>query len=184
VAWAGESGDDEDARLGWWQSDLVSQFGGIALFERLTPRSAQWSAFEAAREAARRADAARRSADADPDRLLSLYHFGFTIDEQLDDRLATLKLEEIPPQTALPALATLPREDWSAEAFAAWLKDAGAGAESKTEREPSGLRLIKPPADPLARARSYATVLAAVAPSAKTGEPYPCPHVRDGAGAR
>ena len=60
TAWAGEHSGDEP-RLGWWATDMVSEFGGHALFARLTPRTAQWAALEVAREAARRTDAAARA---------------------------------------------------------------------------------------------------------------------------
>jgi hypothetical protein len=87
TAWAGERSGDEP-RLGWWATDMVSEFGGHALFARLTPRTAQWAALEVAREAARRTDAAARAKDANPDRLRSLFSLGFAVDEQLADRLA------------------------------------------------------------------------------------------------
>ena len=37
VAWAGEKG--EDRRLGWWQTDLVSESGGNDLFKHGSFRS-------------------------------------------------------------------------------------------------------------------------------------------------
>ena len=52
VAWAGETG--EEKRLGWWRSDLVSQFGrsfGVLLRPQLN------GVLQGAREAARRKDA-------------------------------------------------------------------------------------------------------------------------------
>ena len=177
VAWAGEAGDEDEARLGWWKTDLISEFGGLALFQRIAPRTAAWVVYETARETARRIDAERRSADAKPDELHSLFHFGVALDEQLDDRLLALKHAGKPPAEALPMLAELP-EEWSPEAFTAWLKGASKGANVKTDRELSGLRLIKPPDEPLARARTYAAALASA--SAQT---YPCPHVRDAATA-
>lgn len=50
VAWAGEGG--EEPRLGWWRSDLVSEFGGHDLFQRLLPHTWEWAALQGAREAA------------------------------------------------------------------------------------------------------------------------------------
>lgn len=32
TAWAGERSGDEPPRLGWWATDMVSEFGGHALF--------------------------------------------------------------------------------------------------------------------------------------------------------
>ena len=52
VAWAGETG--EEHRLGWWRSDLVSEYGGVDLFRRLLPSTWRWAVLQGAREAARR----------------------------------------------------------------------------------------------------------------------------------
>lgn len=170
VAWAGEAADADEPRLGWWRSDMISKFGGIALFERLAPRTAIWAAYEAAREAARRVDEGKRSSDGAPDQLVSLYHLGFEIDEQLEDRLLDLKHTGEMPQLALPRLAEL-GPDWQPKAFAGWL---ASGAAPKTLQEPAGLRLVgAAPADPVARVRAFAAVLASLP------ERYPCPHVRD-----
>jgi hypothetical protein len=40
VGWAGEAG--ENPRLGWWNTDLASEFGGEDLFRRLLPNSWRW----------------------------------------------------------------------------------------------------------------------------------------------
>ena len=50
VAWAGEKG--EQRRLGWWQTDLVSEFGGKDLFQQMMPHTWEWAVLQAAREAA------------------------------------------------------------------------------------------------------------------------------------
>ncbi len=42
VAWAGETGSD-DPRLGWWASDLTSEFGGEDLFQQLLPSTWRWA---------------------------------------------------------------------------------------------------------------------------------------------
>ena len=173
VAWAGETGDEDEARLGWWKTDLISEFGGLALFKRVAPRTAHWVAYETAREAARRVDAERRSTDAKPDELRSLFHFGVTIDEQLDDRLLALKHGGAPPRKALPSLAELP-EGWDPEAFATWLQRVSQDLKVKTKPEPCGLRVVKPPADSVDRARTFAAAL-----STKSASTYPCPHIRD-----
>ena len=52
VAWAGESGEEEP-RLGWWKTDLKSEFGGEDLFRRLLPNTSEWAVLQAIREAAR-----------------------------------------------------------------------------------------------------------------------------------
>ena len=56
VAWAGEGQVGEEPRLGWWRSDLTSEFGGRDLFERLLPRTHRWAVLQAVREAARVAE--------------------------------------------------------------------------------------------------------------------------------
>src|SRR5262245_30337709 len=85
VAWAGEGG--EEKRLGWWRSDLVSEFGGRDLFRRLLPSTWPWAVLQGAREAARRRDAELRRQDHDPDRILSLFNLGFELNERIEERL-------------------------------------------------------------------------------------------------
>lgn len=89
VAWAGESG--EERRLGWWRTDLVSEFGGHDLFKRLLPHTWAWAALQGAREAARRRDAELRAKANDPDQILSLFSLGFELDERVEERLNELK---------------------------------------------------------------------------------------------
>src|SRR5262245_58574859 len=81
VAWAGETGG---ARLSWWRSELVSEFGGEDLFRRLLPTTWQWATFEAAREAAIRTEMALRRLDPESDRIVSLYCFGTATDERIN----------------------------------------------------------------------------------------------------
>lgn len=109
VAWAGEGG--EEPRLGWWRTDLASEFGGEDLFRRLLPHSWRWAALEAVREAARRHDASLRSEAHDADAIYSLYRFGFETDERLDERLAELKRGSDSPARALVGLAAVVRSD-------------------------------------------------------------------------
>src|SRR5262245_48460224 len=86
VAWAGEK-----PRLGWWRTDILDEAGARDLLARLTPRTVEWTAFEAVREAARRADERMRQRSATPDRARTLFHFGFELDEHLAERLADHK---------------------------------------------------------------------------------------------
>ena len=102
VAWAGEGG--EESRLGWWRSDLVSEFGGEDLFRRLLPSTWAWAVLQAARETARRKDAELRRQDHDPDRILSLFSLGFELDERIDERLQDLKRGRRARSEALPGL--------------------------------------------------------------------------------
>ncbi len=181
-AWAGEAGDEDERRLAWWKTDLVSKYGGQALFARIAPRTAEWASYEVAREAATRVDAERRSTDANPDNLLSLFHFGFAIDEQLQDRLLALKHAGQPPKQALARLAPLP-DTWSREGFSSWISAGPAPAKPpKTVQDPSGLRLSgELPAHPLDQARALAAALASTLGSKGGSRPerYPCPHYRD-----
>jgi hypothetical protein len=89
VAWAGERGDPP--RLGWWRSDLSSEFGGEDLFRRLLPHTWPWATLQATREVARRYDQRLRERASDPDRVVTLYALDWNTDEQLDERLAEHK---------------------------------------------------------------------------------------------
>jgi hypothetical protein len=172
VAWAGETG--EERRLGWWRSDLVSEFGGYDLFMRLLPDTWEWAALEGAREAARRLDAELRASDHDPDRLLSLYRLGFEIDERIETRLSELKREGSAPTEALPGLLDLISDNWQPDRFLAWVASHGEATYSVA---PAG-RLVKgdvkgEPPDALdARVRCLVAALAPV------GDAYPMPHFR------
>lgn len=119
VAWAGEGG--EEPRLGWWRSDLVSEFGGEDLFKRLLPGTWQWAALQGARAAAIRRDRELRAHDHDPDRVLSLFGLGFETDERVDERLQQLKRSGQDPATALPGLSDAITSTWEATRFADWV---------------------------------------------------------------
>ena len=167
VAWAGE-GQTDPKRLGWWRTSLVDEFGGEDLFKRLMPRTWKWAVLEAARVAARIADADARSHAADGDSLISLFHFGFELDEQLDDRLAELKRSEREPAEALPGLAVI-RSPWNVDTFVASLRSLGTAATAPSS---IGRRLKgSVPASRAAAARQLAAAM--VVP---LGDPYPAPH--------
>jgi hypothetical protein len=167
VAWAGESG--EEPRLGWWRSDLISEFGGKDLLRRLLPGTWAWAVLQGAREVARRQEVEMRRQDHDPDRIVSLYGLGFDWDERIEERLMDLKRSGRDPRRALPGLAILD-EPWSRPGFAAWV--AGHGVIPTTPvplgrwikgEVPEGL-------DPLVR-----RLVAGLAP---VSERYPLPHFR------
>jgi hypothetical protein len=166
VAWAGE-GETDPARLGWWRTSLVDELGGEDLLARLAPRTWKWAVLEAARVAARITDAEARSHAADGDQLISLFHFGFELDEQLDDRLAELKRSEHAPTDALPRLATI-RQPWSADTLLASLRDLGAAA---TTRSSIGRRLKG--SMPESRVEAARQLAAAMAPPS---DRYPAPY--------
>jgi hypothetical protein len=166
VAWAGEGG--EAPRLGWWKTFMVHEDGGLALFAELTPSSHQWVVFQGAREAARRADAALRARDHDPDRLYTLFRFGFELDERLDERLLDHKRAGRDPFAALPELADLCTPRWNPAQFADWVAGHGTVNVAAT---PAGRRLTgPPPSDVEGRARN---LVAGLHPIAAT---YPLPH--------
>lgn len=169
VAWAGEAGE-ENPRLGWWRSDLLSEFGGEALFESILPATWRWAALQAAREAARRKDAELRQTTNDPDQIHSLFRLGFTVDERLDDRLQELKRSGQQPREVFPTLYALLDAPWSRDAFAAWIARHG---EPSATAAPVGRRLTgDEPADLIKR------VDALVAGFAPLSAQYPLPHFR------
>lgn len=119
VAWAGE-GRRPRGRLGWWDTDLIDDDAGGDLLVRLLPQTHAWASLEAVREAARQTDAKARAKMAAPDSVRTLFFLGFEADEQLNDRLASLKREGRPPAAALPLPLPL-TTDFSKEKLAAAL---------------------------------------------------------------
>jgi hypothetical protein len=168
VGWAGESG--EEKRLGWWRTDLVSEFGGEDLFRRLLPRTWEWAVFEAAREAAARLDAELRSQSHDADELITLFSFGFAIDERISDRLHLLKRNGSTPVAALPGLAEVVTGNWNRAGFEDWVKGHGKVA---TETLPSGRRLRGEIPESL-----ELTVKHLIAGLSPLADEYPMPHYR------
>ncbi len=172
VAWAGEGG--EESRLGWWQTDLVSEFGGEDLLRRLLPRTWPWAMLQAVREAARRKDEALRAKASDPDQLVTLYRFGFELDEQIEERLQAHKRAGLSPVEALPGLeevlgSTL-QQPWDRAQFLQWLEAHGP---VQAEAVPTGRQLKG--AVPAGLDRRVAQLVAALAPLADS---YPLPHFR------
>lgn len=166
VAWAGEGG--ETPRLGWWKTFMVDPDGGLALFEDLAPATYRWVVFQGAREAARRKDAAMRAQDHDPDRLYSLFRFGFEIDERVEERLQDHKRAGADPFVVLPGLKDLCEPRWSAARFAEWV--AGHGSVNFVGGM-AGRRLTGPmPSDV---ERRVDNLVAGLHPASPT---YPSPH--------
>ncbi|TVQ94626.1 MAG: BREX-6 system BrxE protein [Deltaproteobacteria bacterium] len=169
VAWAGERG--EEPRLGWWRTDLVSEFGGQDLFARMMPSTWRWAVFQAVREAARRHDAGLRAQAHDPDRLRSLFFLGPDLDQRLDERLQDLKRAGSDPERVLPDLGEIVTESFSASAFGEWVRLHG---EVSVAAEPAGRR-IKGQA-PQALDLAVDKLVAALDP---LGSDYPLPHFRE-----
>jgi len=98
VAWAGEW-NGELQRLGWWRTDLTDELGGGDFFRRLLPKTGQWAALEAVRQAAIEHDQKIRQRLSQPDLVNTLFFWGFAVDEALADRIAVHKRsEELPSE--------------------------------------------------------------------------------------
>jgi hypothetical protein len=136
IAWAGEAAG-EPARLGWWKSDLVDGEGGGDLFVRLVPRTAAWASLWLVREAARRVDDVARQKLSDGDRVWTLFHFGFAVDEQLTDRLAYHRHHEHSPAEVLGPRYIV-GSGWSRGTFETMLGKLG---QPKVQVTPSGRKL-------------------------------------------
>ncbi len=171
VGWAGEAGDDP--RLGWWRSDLASEYGGEDLFERLLPHTWRWAVLQGVREAARRRDAALRAADHNPDRLLSLFNLGFELDERIDERLQDLKRAGDVPTVALPGLAEVLQPVWSRADFEGWVEAHSKVDQKEHIVEPAGRRIRSEPSS--SPETMVSQLVAALLP---LSEKYPLPHFR------
>lgn len=134
IAWAGE-GRSTPVRLGWWDTDLISETGGGDFFARLLPRTHAWASLEAVREAARRVDARARGKMADPDGVRTLYFLGFELDERLRDRLREHKRSGVKPAEALGLPLPL-NDEFSTDVLAAVLR-----GDVPYDTAPNGRRL-------------------------------------------
>jgi len=157
VAWAGE-GACEPPRLGWWRTDLIDPDGGGDLLARLLPKTHAWASLETVREAACRVDAAARARMANPDKLRTLFFFGFAIDERLDERLRALKQLGASPGEALP-IAFVPDSFFTPDKLPKLL-DLGGVSGAHTVVPPIGRQVKGPlPEDPLQLAQNLAAAL-------------------------
>ena len=136
----------------------------------MLPHTWQWATLEAAREAARRHDAEVRARDADADRLLTLFHLGFEVDERLAERLAELKRAGRPPAETLKGLGDVVSARWSKADFDSWLSAHG---EAAIVTAPVGRRLTGDV--PQSIELLVKKLVAALQPLA---EAYPMPHAR------
>lgn len=168
VAWAGESGG-EPRRLGWWQTDLVDDAAGGDFFKRLTPKTREWTALEAVRDAATKVDRQLRASAAEPESVLSLYHPGPEVDRALADRWSELKRGSEDPVEVLNHVS-LTREAFDPEQFESWCQSL---AEVDYRQVPGGRQLRgNAPEAPLEMAREFAAALSPV------GDDYPMPHYK------
>ena len=130
VAWAGEAAG-EPARLAWWKTDLVDREGGGDLFARLAPRTAAWASLALVRPAARRVDEQAREKLARGERLWTPFHFGFELDEQIDDRIAHHRNHEHNPGEVL-GIRYIAGQPWSKATLETLLKRLGAPKVTET----------------------------------------------------
>lgn len=120
---------------------------------------------------ARSADDQARSKAADADAVRSVFHLGFDVDEQLEDRLAAHKRSGVPPKEALPGLIGL-EDEWVATMWAEWL-DKMAIPETSYNVTLSGRQVRGADSTMPVVELVHHLVGALYAPS----ETYPAPHV-------
>jgi hypothetical protein len=170
VAWAGE-GRCEPARFGWWDTALVDEYDGLDLLTRLLPETGEWAALEVVRLVARQVDDEAREKAASPDDVRSIYHLGFALDEQLDDRLAEHKRSGKKPTEALPGLIGFD-EEWRAGMWKAWLEKQEI-APSDFRVEPGG-RLVRNAESGMPPLQLVRALVGALHDPSET---YPAPHI-------
>ena len=169
IAWAGE-GTEELQRLSWWRTDLTDRAGGGDFFQRLLPKTGEWAAFEAVREAALRQDEQIRQRLAQPDLINTLFFWGFEIDEQLADRLAEHKRSEQSMAQRLDFPLTL-EKDFDRAAFETVLAIPGQAVDYKVVPEGRELQANELPSLEL-RSRNLANALLPLS------DRYPMPFYR------
>jgi hypothetical protein len=169
VAWAGEAAG-EPARLGWWKSDLVDPEGGGDLFARLVPRTAAWASLILVREAACAVDRSARDPLGKGDRLATLFHFGFVVDQQLTDRLSFHRQQQHDRALVFGADFFVGKA-WSKGAFEALLRELG---QPKVELTPAGRCVDVAGAGGVELARLFAATLLPLSPK------YPMPYAEVG----
>lgn len=173
IAWAGEGG--EEPRLNWWNTEVISEFGGYDNLKELAPNSADWLGFKTIREAARRTDQELRLRASHPDKIVTIYCLGFEIDEQLDQRLSEHIHSRVSLAHLLKNIGWLTEpvgQEWEQEEFVGWLQELSQ-QKAKTEKESIGRRLIGDiPENIVERVQKLATALLPLS------ENYPFPHYR------
>lgn len=165
VAWAGEAAGDPP-RLGWWPSDLVDAEGGGDLLARLVPKTAEWAGLHLVRKAASMVDEAARKKLANGDRVSTLYHFGFGVDEQLDDRLDVHRRARRPPAEMLGSCFLVGRP-WDPHTFVSMAESLGTPT---VDIVPNGRHVSLSTSSPLKAARLLAAALVPLP------DEYPLPH--------
>lgn len=177
LAWAGETPQGSVPRLGWWKTDVIDEDGGGDLWKRLLPRTHRWAGLDAARRAAVITDERLRRQAQKSDSLLTLFHFGFEVDEQLTERLAQHVLTARPPSEVFPVLGLLD-SSFNRAALAKALFREGVDHSFKVE---AGGRQLKKKASETLTDRAHRLALAMVADPVATA--YPVPFVLDEVGS-
>lgn len=163
IAWLGEA-NCEPSRLGWWRTDLIDDLGGGDLLARLLPRTKVYAGWEAVREAAIATDRRARQRMANPDKLRTIFFWGFDLDEKLTDRIAIRK--------ALNQKLDLPiswEDDFDRELLAKQICDRSG--ESKYELVAGGREIRKTGSNQ----QNLLSLVAAIVPFDKN---YPMPFYR------
>jgi hypothetical protein len=167
VSWAGEDGDD-NRRLGWWRCKLTDEMCGADFFGRAVPETAAWTALDAVRRAAILVDRGGRLRHGNPDRLRTLFFFGFAVDEQLKFRLAGLKRSGSPIRDVLQMPEGF-MQTFDRTSFRTFLGTLHVGGDMTVT--PTGRQLKGAP--PTAPEVAAARLAAALAP---LNETYPMPY--------
>ena len=82
----------------------------------------------------------------DPDRVITLFSLGFTIDERLEERLVELEQARVRRAEALPELDAMFRVGWSRPRFEAWIHERrGVAREHESALAGRRMRGIAPP---------------------------------------
>lgn len=133
AGWAGE-GLTEPPRLNWWSTQLLDEDTGGDFFKRLLPRTSEWALLEATRKVAIRVDRQKRTNLAQPDKVRTLFFWGFGIDEKLQERLTFHKENGGKPQDILNFPLDI-REEFEEGAFEEAVKTLGKQVDFKVVPE-------------------------------------------------
>ena len=167
VAWAGEA-ESQPPRLVWWRTDLVDKDGGAGLLFDLLPRTWRWASLQAVRQAAIRVDRRVRQQMAQTDDVRTLFHWGFHIDEKLEERLLAHKQSSADPDSVLPLSLSLDGA-FDPNTFIAAISAFG---NVETRVVPDGRELLDIPETPVEIAAALAAALLPLAPT------WPAPFYR------
>jgi hypothetical protein len=150
IAWAGEA-LSQPARLKWWRTDIVDEAAGGDLLQRLAPRTHLWASLEVVREAAILTDRKARQRMADPDKVRTLFFWGFEVDELLVERIRAHKWSQKKPAEVLPLAISL-AADFDRAALEQVIKDADPDASYTVQTSGRELKAALPE-DPATAAR-------------------------------